>query len=159
MRDGPSSPRESPPRLRCATPGSRSEARALRAVPRWWFGDLGESEEVDEEAPRFDALVEAFLAFERDDEAKVAVLCGEGGTFCAGADLKSIGTERQNRVEPSRLELSKPAIAAIAGHAVAGCLELASWCDLRVAEADAVLGVFCRRSGAPFTTSSTRKFS
>ncbi|MDP3157463.1 MAG: enoyl-CoA hydratase-related protein [Archangium sp.] len=128
-------------------------------MPRWWFGDLGESEEVDEEAPRFDALVEAFLAFERDDEAKVAVLCGEGGTFCAGADLKSIGTERQNRVEPSRLELSKPAIAAIAGHAVAGCLELASWCDLRVAEADAVLGVFCRRSGAPFTTSSTRKFS
>lgn len=113
--------------------------------------------------PQAAALVEAFLAFERDEEAKVAVLWGEGGVFCAGADLKSIGTERQNRVEPSgagpmgpsRMELSKPVIAAVAGHAVAGGLELACWCDLRVAEADAVLGVFCRRWGVPLIDGGT----
>ncbi len=113
--------------------------------------------------PTADALVEAFLAFERDDEARVAVLFGEGGTFCAGADLKSIGGDRQNRIEPSgagpmgpsRMELSKPVIAAIAGHAVAGGLELASWCDLRVAETDAVLGVFCRRWGVPLIDGGT----
>ena len=113
--------------------------------------------------PTADALVEAFLAFERDDEARVAVLWGEGGTFCAGADLKSIGGERQNRIEPSgagpmgpsRMELSKPVIAAIAGHAVAGGLELASWCDLRVAETDSVLGVFCRRWGVPLIDGGT----
>ncbi|MDP2272400.1 MAG: crotonase/enoyl-CoA hydratase family protein [Archangium sp.] len=115
------------------------------------------------DGPTADALVEAFLAFERDDDAKVAVLWGEGGTFCAGADLKSIGTERQNRVEPSgagplgpsRMALSKPVIAAIAGHAVAGGLELALWCDLRVAEADSVLGVFCRRWGVPLIDGGT----
>ena len=113
--------------------------------------------------PTADALVEAFLAFERDDEAKVAVLWGEGGVFCAGADLKAIGTERQNRVEPSgagpmgpsRMALSKPVIAAIAGHAVAGGLELAAWCDLRVAETDAILGVFCRRWGVPLIDGGT----
>ena len=113
--------------------------------------------------PTADALMEAFLAFERDDEAKVAVLFGEGGVFCAGADLKAIGTDRQNRVEPSgpgpmgpsRMQLSKPVIAAIAGHAVAGGLELASWCDLRVAEEDSVLGVFCRRWGVPLIDGGT----
>ena len=113
--------------------------------------------------PTADALVEAFVAFEQDAEAKVAVLWGEGGTFCAGADLKSIGTDRQNRVEPSgagpmgpsRMALSKPVIAAIAGHAVAGGLELASWCDLRVAETDAILGVFCRRWGVPLIDGGT----
>jgi enoyl-CoA hydratase len=113
--------------------------------------------------PTADALVEAFNAFETDTEARVAVLWGEGGVFCAGADLKSIGTERQNRVEPagagpmgpSRMLLSKPVIAAIAGHAVAGGLELAAWCDLRVAETDAVLGVFCRRWGVPLIDGGT----
>jgi enoyl-CoA hydratase len=113
--------------------------------------------------PTADALVAAFEAFERDDEAKVAVLFGEGGTFCAGADLKSLGTERQNRLEPdgagpmgpSRMMLSKPVIAAISGHAVAGGLELAAWCDLRVAEEDAVLGVFCRRWGVPLIDGGT----
>ncbi len=115
------------------------------------------------DGPTATALLDAFTRFEQDDEAKVAVLFGEGGTFCAGADLKSIGTERQNRVEatgagpmgPSRMLPTKPVIAAIAGHAVAGGLELAAWCDLRVAEEDAVLGVFCRRWGVPLIDGGT----
>jgi enoyl-CoA hydratase len=93
----------------------------------------------------------------------VAVLWGEGGTFCAGADLKAIGTARGNRVAedgdgpmgPTRMRLSKPVIAAVAGHAVAGGLELALWCDLRVAEEDAVFGVFCRRWGVPLVDGGT----
>lgn len=113
--------------------------------------------------PTAEALLAAFEQFERDETAQVAVLFGEGGVFCAGADLKAIGTDRQNRVEPdgagpmgpSRLLLSKPVIAAIAGHAVAGGLELAAWCDLRVAERDAVLGVFCRRWGVPLIDGGT----
>lgn len=113
--------------------------------------------------PTADALVEAFVKFEATDSAKVAVFFGEGGVFCAGADLKSIGTERQNRVEPSgagpmgpsRMVLKKPVIAAVAGHAVAGGLELAAWCDLRVAEEDAVFGVFCRRWGVPLIDGGT----
>ncbi len=115
------------------------------------------------DAPTAQALVDAFTRFEADADARVAVFFGEGGTFCAGADLKSIGTERQNRVEPtgggpmgpSRLLLSKPVIAAVAGHAVAGGLELAAWCDLRVAEEDAVFGVFCRRWGVPLIDGGT----
>lgn len=115
------------------------------------------------DGPTGAALTEAFRAFEADDEARVAVLFGEGGVFCAGADLKSIGTERQNRVEsfgagpmgPSRLLLSKPVIAAVAGHAVAGGLELACWADLRVVEEGAVFGVFCRRWGVPLIDGGT----
>jgi len=109
------------------------------------------------------ALADAFRAFDRDVEAAVAVLHGEGGVFCAGADLKAAATEEGNRVAsdgdgpmgPSRLRLSKPVIAAVAGHAVAGGLELALWCDLRVAEEDAVFGVFCRRWGVPLIDGGT----
>lgn len=99
-----------------------------------------------------DALVEAFTAFEESDAA-VAVLWGEGGTFCAGADLKRldnhVGEEGGGPMGPTRMRLSKPVVAAVAGHAVAGGLELALWCDLRVAEESAVFGVFCRRWGVP----------
>jgi len=109
------------------------------------------------------ALAEVFREFERDGDAAVAVLYGEGGTFCAGADLKAAGTQSGNRVAadgdgpigPTRLRLSKPVIAAVAGHAVAGGLELALWCDLRVAEEDAVFGVFCRRWGVPLIDGGT----
>jgi enoyl-CoA hydratase len=109
------------------------------------------------------ALAEAFRQFEREDEATVAILHGEGGVFCAGADLKAAGTEQGNRVAedgdgpmgPTRMRLSKPVIAAVAGHAVAGGLELALWCDLRVAEEDAVFGVFCRRWGVPLIDGGT----
>lgn len=115
------------------------------------------------DGPTAAALHSAFVAFDADPGARVAVLWGEGGTFCAGADLKAVGTERQNRVEPtgsapmgpSRLLLQKPVIAAIAGHAVAGGLELACWCDLRVVEEDATLGVFCRRWGVPLIDGGT----
>lgn len=115
------------------------------------------------DGPTAAALADAFRAFEADDAAAVAVLWGEGGTFCAGADLTAIGTDLQNRVAPdgdgpmgpTRMRLSKPVIAAISGHAVAGGLELAIWCDLRVAEEDAVLGVFCRRWGVPLVDGGT----
>ena len=108
-------------------------------------------------------LAKAFRAFEADDEARVAVLTGAGGYFCAGADLKGFSEGRANRMEadgdgpmgPSRMELSKPAIAAVAGYAVAGGLELALWCDLRVVEEDAVFGVFCRRWGVPLIDGGT----
>jgi len=108
-------------------------------------------------------LADAFRAFDADAGARVAVLYGDHGAFCAGADLKAMSTGAGNRVAPdgdgpmgpSRMLLTKPVIAAIAGHAVAGGLELALWCDLRVAEADAVLGVFCRRFGVPLIDGGT----
>ncbi|SRX80295.1 crotonase/enoyl-CoA hydratase family protein [Mycolicibacterium parafortuitum] len=108
-------------------------------------------------------LYEAFDEFDSDDTASVAVLCGDNGTFCAGADLKAMGTDRTNPLHrtgpapmgPSRMVLSKPVIAAISGYAVAGGLELALWCDLRVVEQDAVLGVFCRRWGVPLIDGGT----
>lgn len=109
------------------------------------------------------ALAAAFEEFDADSEARVAVLCGAGGTFCAGADLKKVARGVGNRVEiggdgpmgPSRMVLSKPVIAAISGYAVAGGLELALWCDLRVAEEDSVMGVFCRRWGVPLIDGGT----
>ncbi len=121
--------------------------------------------------PTADALVRAFLEFEGDSNALVAVLAGEGGTFCAGADLKGVAEGRGNRLTapamtfdphlgdapmgPTRMRLSKPVIAAVSGYAVAGGLELACWCDLRVAEDDAVFGVFCRRWGVPLIDGGT----
>jgi len=123
--------------------------------------------------PTAEALADAFLEFERDAAQSVAVLWGAGGTFCAGADLKAVADGRGNRLKapktgvdydplaadgpmgPSRLQLSKPVIAAVAGHAVAGGLELACWCDLRVAEEDAVFGVYCRRWGVPLIDGGT----
>ncbi|HEX4534628.1 MAG TPA: crotonase/enoyl-CoA hydratase family protein [Rhizomicrobium sp.] len=121
--------------------------------------------------PTAEALAEAFVQFERDDAALVAVLWGAGGSFSAGADLKAIAEGHGNRtvappetldalnvsgpMGPTRMRLSKPVIAAVAGHAVAGGLELALWCDLRVAEEDAVFGVFCRRWGVPLIDGGT----
>lgn len=124
------------------------------------------------DGPTAIALSEAFERFDRDPGANVAVFFGDSGGFCAGADLKAISEGKGNRIKspaeglgigsdpsgpmgPSRMLLSKPVIAAIAGHAVAGGLELALWCDLRVAEEDAVLGVFCRRWGVPLIDGGT----
>jgi enoyl-CoA hydratase/carnithine racemase len=115
------------------------------------------------DGPTAGALADAFRAFDADPDAAVAVLHGAGQTFCAGADLTAVGGAHGNRVVddgdgpmgPTRLRLGKPVIAAIAGHAVAGGLELALWCDLRVAEEDAVLGVFCRRWGVPLIDGGT----
>jgi len=109
------------------------------------------------------ALHRAFAEFEADAEASVAVLTGEGGCFCAGADLKAMaeGDRRRMAVDgpgpmgPTRMRLSKPVIAAIEGPAVAGGLELALWCDLRVMASDAVLGVYCRRFGVPLVDGGT----
>ena len=113
--------------------------------------------------PTAEALAAAFRGFEADEEARVAVLFGDGGTFCAGADLKGVSEGRGNAVRetgdgpmgPTRMQLGKPVIAAISGHAVAGGLELAVWCDLRVAEQSAVFGVFCRRWGVPLVDGGT----
>lgn len=110
-----------------------------------------------------DQLAEAFRDFEADDAQKIAILTGHGGHFCAGADLKSIAEGKPNRLEidgdaplgPSRMMLKKPLIAAIAGYAVAGGLELALLADLRVAEESATLGVFCRRFGVPLIDGGT----
>jgi enoyl-CoA hydratase len=116
--------------------------------------------------PTAQELVDAFGRFEDDDTAAVAVLTGASGTFCAGADLKAMqepGAPRASRVKPdgdgpvgpTRMLLEKPVIAAVEGHAVAGGLELAVWCDLRVAAADAVFGVYCRRWGIPLMDGGT----
>lgn len=125
------------------------------------------------DAPTAKALAEAFLAFEDDEAASVAVFVGAHGTFCAGADLKAMSEGGGNRIDPvstgldfdrlaadspmgpSRMVLSKPVIAAISGYAVAGGLELALWCDMRVMEEDAIMGVYCRRWGVPLIDGGT----
>lgn len=114
--------------------------------------------------PTATALADAFRAFDADPDSAVAVLWGAGGHFCAGADLGALTDEsRRNRISPegdgpmgpTRLLLSKPVIAAVSGYCVAGGLELACWCDLRVAERSAVFGVFCRRFGVPLIDGGT----
>ena len=115
------------------------------------------------DAPTAAALSDAFRRFDADPEQAVAVLTGAGGTFCAGADLHAVAEGRGSRVErdgdgpmgPTRRLLSKPVIAAIEGYAVAGGLELAAWCDLRIAAHDAVFGVYCRRWGVPLVDGGT----
>jgi len=117
------------------------------------------------DGPTATQLAAVFRRFEADEELLVAVLTGADGTFCAGADLKGIGEGRGNRVDadigrdgpmgPSRMLLDKPVIAAVEGFAVAGGLELAVWCDLRVAATDAVFGVYCRRWGVPLIDGGT----
>src|SRR5881396_1697783 len=123
--------------------------------------------------PTAAALVEAFRRFDADEGLAVAVLTGAGGTFCAGADLKAVAAGQGRRsatisghvwviseegdgpVGPTRMLLGKPVLAAVEGHAVAGGLELAAWCDLRVAAEDAVFGVYCRRWGIPLMDGGT----
>jgi enoyl-CoA hydratase len=115
-------------------------------------------------------LAEAFLALDRDDSVQALVLWGAGGTFCAGADLRAVASgwdagqlrrpsgapdDAFGPMGPTRLDLAKPVVAAVAGHAVAGGLELALWCDLRVVESDAVFGVYCRRFGVPLIDGGT----
>ena len=115
------------------------------------------------DGPTAAILTDAFRTFDADPDLSVAILTGAGGTFCAGADLKAVSEGRGNRVEPhgdgpmgpTRLLLSKPVLAAVEGHAVAGGLELALWCDMRVAARDAVFGVYCRRWGVPLCDGGT----
>jgi enoyl-CoA hydratase len=119
------------------------------------------------DAPTARALFDAFTAFERDDDASIAVLTGAGGAFCAGADLKALaagesgkrvaqgGVDSFGPMGPTRMRLSKPVIAAIEGHAVAGGAELALWCDLRVMAASAIFGIYCRRFGVPLVDLGT----
>lgn len=140
-----------------------SGVRVERASPVWTVTIDRPQARNAVDGPTAQALVDAFLDFDADPDARVAVLTGSQDTFCAGADLKALGTERGNRVDPhgdgpmgpTRMRLGKPVVAAIEGHAVAGGLELALWCDLRVAAQTAVFGVYCRRWGVPLIDGGT----
>src|SRR5262249_54277691 len=115
------------------------------------------------DGPTAHALADAFRRFDGDGALDIAILTGAGGAFCAGADLKAVATGSGNRVTmdgdgplgPTRMVLGKPVLAAVEGHAVAGGLELALWCDMRVAARNAVFGVFCRRWGVPLIDGGT----
>jgi enoyl-CoA hydratase len=121
------------------------------------------------DGPTADELARIFREFDANQDLSVAILTGSEGTFCAGADLKAISDKRGNRIRVdvreegplgcSRMRLSKPVIAAVEGYAVAGGLELAIWCDLRVAARDAVFGVYCRRWGVPLVDGGTIRLS
>ncbi len=124
------------------------------------------------DGPTAQMLADAFRAFDADPEASVAVLCGAGGSFCSGADLSAVADPSLERIHqlnedisqdgpmgPSRMHLEKPVIAAVSGYAVAGGLELALWCDLRVVERDAIFGVYCRRYGVPLIDGGTQRLA
>ena len=144
---------------------SDSAVRIERDGPVWTVLLARRERRNAVDGPTAVALAAAFREFDRDPEASVAVLHGEGGVFCAGADLKATGGADGNQVVsvaegdgpmgPTRMTLTKPVIAAVSGHAVAGGLELALWCDLRVADHDAIFGVFCRRWGVPLIDGGT----
>ena len=138
--------------------------RCRRDGPVWIVGIDRPARRNAVDGPTAEALAAAFRRFADDESLAVAVLHGEGGTFCAGADLQALAAGVDvNRVAPdgdgpmgpTRMQLDKPVIAAISGHAVAGGLELALWCDLRVMDRDACLGVFCRRWGVPLIDGGT----
>lgn len=154
-----------PPEAPLMNPRPRDEVRVSRH-DRITVVTIDRPDQRNAIAPRTaGALKRAFSDFERDEESDIAVLYGAGGNFCAGADLKAIASGDLHHVSEdgdgplgvTRMQLTKPVIAAVEGYAVAGGLELALWCDLRVCSDDAIFGVFCRRFGVPLIDGGTRR--